>query len=60
MQANTTQIKKIWREKIGDVDKKIPDVSGWVTTTGFNSKIAEVKNKIPDTSGLVTTNVLHT
>ena len=45
---------------MGDVDKKIPDVSGWVTTTGFNSKIAEVKNKIPDTSGLVTTNVLHT
>ena len=30
--------------------KKIPDTSGLVTTTVFNTKISEVENKIPDNS----------
>ena len=37
-------------KRIGDVDKKIPDVSGFVTATVLNTKISEVENKIPDTS----------
>ena len=39
---------------------KIPDISGLVTTTIFNSKISEVENKIPDTSSLVTTTICNT
>ena len=45
---------------IGDVDEKIPDVSGLVITTVLNAKIGEVENKIPDTGGLMTTTVLDT
>ena len=37
-------------KRIGDVDKKIPDVSGFVTATVLNTKISELENKIPDTS----------
>ena len=33
--------------------KKIPDVSGIVTTTVLNTKIKEVDNKIPELSDLV-------
>ena len=40
--------------------KKIPDVSGSVTTTVLNRKVSNVQNKIPDTSGLLTTTVLNT
>ena len=40
--------------------KKIPDTSGLVTTTVFNTKIFEVENKMSHTSGLVTTTVLNT
>ena len=47
-------------KKIRNVDKKIPDTSGLVTTTVLNTKISEVENKISDTSGLVTTSVLNT
>ena len=47
-------------EKNGDVDKKILDRSGLVTTTVLTTKISEVENKIPDTSNLVTTTVLNT
>ena len=47
-------------KKIGDVDKKIPGVSGLVTATVLTTKIGEVDNKIPSTSGLVTTIVLDT
>ena len=46
-------------KKTGDVDKKIPDTSGLVTTTFLNTKISEVENKIPDKSGSVTTIVLN-
>ena len=45
-------------KKVGDVENKIPDISGLVTTTVLNTKTGEVENKIPDTSGLVTTNNL--
>ena len=34
---NATQINKIW-SKIGDVDKRVPGVSGLVTTTALNTK----------------------
>ena len=47
-------------KKIGDVDKKIPEVSGVVTTTVLDTKIGEVENQIPDTGALVTTTVLDT
>ena len=35
-------------KRSGDVDKKIPDTSGLVTTTVLDKKISEVENKIPD------------
>ena len=38
--------KTKFREKIGDVDEDIPDGSGLVTATVFNTKINEVENKI--------------
>ena len=44
--------------EIGDVDDKIPDISGLVTTTVLNTNIGEVVNKIPGTSCLVTPAVL--
>ena len=47
-------------KKIGDVDKKIPEVTGLVTTTVLDTKIGEVENQIPDTGALVTTTVLDT
>ena len=45
------------KQKIGDVDKKIPYTSGLVT---INVLISKVENKIPNTSGLVTITVLDT
>ena len=39
--------------KIGDVNKKLHDVSGLVRTTVLNTKMEEVGNKIPDVCGLV-------
>ena len=45
--------KKIERKKLEILIKKIPDVSGLVTTTVLNTKISEVKNKIPIVSDLV-------
>ena len=38
--------------------KKIPDVSGLVTSAILNTKIAKVDNKMSDTSGSATTTVL--
>ena len=38
-----------------DVDKKIPDTSGLVTTTVLNTKISEVENKIPENFKFITT-----
>ena len=38
--------KQNLEKKIGDVDKKIPDTSGLVTTTVLNTKISEVEKNI--------------
>ena len=35
------------------VENKIPDISGWVTTTVCDTEIGKVENKIPDVTGLV-------
>ena len=40
-------------KKFGDVDKKIPDVSGLVTTIVLDTKIKEVDNKISELSSLI-------
>ena len=40
--------------------KKIPDVSGLITTTVLNTKIGEIENKIPDMSGFVITKNVNT
>ena len=45
--------------KVEDVDKIIPNVSGLMTAAILDRKIGKVKNKIPDVSGLVTTTVLN-
>ena len=45
--------KQNLKKKIGDVNKKIPDVSELVTVTALNTKIKEVEKKIPDLNGLV-------
>ena len=45
--------KKSFEKKIVDVDKKIPSLSGLMTTTVLNSKIIAIKNKIPNVSDLV-------
>ena len=37
-----------------ELEKKIPDVSGFLLTSVFNSKITEVENKVPYVSNLVT------
>ena len=39
--------------KIGEVENKIPNVSGLVITTVIYTIIGEVDNKIPNVSGLV-------
>ena len=52
--------KQNLEKTVGDVDEKIPDVSGLVITTVLNAKIGEVENKLPDTGGLMTTTVLDT
>ena len=41
--------------KIGEVENKIPDVSGLVTTAVLNTKIGEVENKIPDHAKYIAT-----
>ena len=33
--------------------KKIPSVTGLVTTTAINTKATEIENKTPDTTGLL-------
>ena len=50
-QCNTD--KQSLEEKIGDVDKKRPNVSGLVTTNFLNTKISKVENEIPNVSGVV-------
>ena len=38
-----------------DVDQKIPDTSGLVTTAVLNTKISEVESKVPDHAKYITT-----
>ena len=45
-------------KKIGDVDRKIPDTSGFVEKTDYSSKITKVEGKIPSISGLATNSAL--
>ena len=47
--------KKNLEKKTRDVDKKVSDTSGLVTTTVLNTKISEVEDKIPDNSKYITT-----
>ena len=52
--------KQNLEKKIGDVDKKIPDTSGLVTTAVLKTKITDVEKKILNTSSLVNTAILNT
>ena len=54
-QHNTDKQKL--EKKNGDVDNKIPDINGLVTTTVLSTKISKVENKIPNVSSLVTTRI---
>ena len=47
-----------FEDKINKLDKKVPDVSGWIKKTDFNSKISEVEGKIHIINGLATTSAL--
>ena len=55
----TKYVKKSdYDTKVGNLELKIPDVSGLLATSTFNSKVGELENKIktaeskPDVSGL--------
>ena len=57
----TKYVKKIdYDTKVGNLELKIPDVSGLLQVSTFNSKISELENKIktaiskPDISNLAT------
>ena len=52
--------KQNLEKKSGDVDKKISDMNGLVTTTILNTKIIKIENKIPNTSSLANTTILNT
>ena len=45
--------KQNLEHKIGDVNKKIPDIRRLLTATALNTKIIKVKNNIPAVSDLV-------
>ena len=53
-------LKSVCDTKIGKLELKIPDISGKLNTTDFNSKVNELENKIktaenkPDISSLAT------
>ena len=44
--------------QIKQLEKEIPDTSGLVKKTEYNSKIAEIESKIPSISNLATETVL--
>ena len=52
--------KRDYDTKVGDLELKIPDVSGKLNTSDFNSKVSELENKIrsaeskPDITNLAT------
>ena len=53
--SNTSRLlTKRKEKKIADVDKKIPNSTGLVKKTNYNTKITEIENKIPSFTGLVT------
>ena len=61
----TKYIKKIdYDTKVGNLELKIPDISGLLQTSTFNSKVSELENKIktaeskPDISNLANTTEL--
>ena len=39
-------LKITYDDKIGNLELKIPDISGKLNTTDFNSKVNELENKI--------------
>ena len=41
--------------KVGEIENKIPDTIGLVTSIVLNTKISEVENTIPDNSMYITT-----
>ena len=45
-------------KKIGDVENKMPHISGLVTPIVLNTKINEVGNKICDVKGLVKNQIM--
>ena len=45
-------------KKFSDGGKKVPDTSGLVKKTDYNSKISEIESKIPSTSALATNSAL--
>ena len=47
-------------QNIEDVEEKIPNTSGLVKKTVYNSKITKIENKIPIVTGLVTTATFNT
>ena len=48
------------KKKPTGLKNKIPNTSGLVKKTDYNSKITEIENKIPDISGLATKTALTT
>ena len=50
-------LKKYQTGKL-DLEQKIPDTSGLVKKTDYNTKISEIEGNIPSISGLATTSSL--
>ena len=46
------------RNEVAAVENKMPDVTGLVRKTDYNSKIIEIESKIPSISGLATSSAL--
>ena len=49
---------QIYKKKIDNTDKKIPDSGEFVKKTNYNAKITETEGKIPSITGLATTAAL--
>ena len=47
------------QKKIEKVYKKIPNTSGLIKKTDYNTKITELENKIPSVTGLVTSALIQ-
>ena len=48
------------KKKIDDADQKIPNTSGLMKKTDYNTKVAELENKIPSVTGLAPDAPLNT